>query len=714
MADDFTQENRRLRIETPLGPDALLITALTGTEGVSTLFHFEVELLGRDERADFDAIVGEPVTVSVAAGGGRRYLSGICSRFSQGGTAGRHITYRAEIVPWLWFLTRTTDCRVFQNTSVPDLVRQIFAEYGFADYRFQLTGSYDTRDYCVQYRETDFNFVARLLEEEGIFYFFEHEDGRHTLVLADSPRAHQPCPVLDRVRFTHDQASLNDDDVVTSFSKRQAVRAGKVTLTDYYFETPTLDLTAEATGTDRRGYELYDYPAGATRRSRTEQLARLRQQAEDGTRVLFRGHSFARSLTPGFKVTLRGVGEGISPTFDGSYVLTGVSHRASESYAGGESSEVSYENDFECVPADVPFRPARRTPRPAIHGVQTAVVVGPANEEIFVDQYGRVKVQFHWDREGQHDENSSCWLRVSTLWAGNNWGIVFTPRIGQEVVVSFLEGDPDQPLITGSVYNADHMPPYTLPDHKTQSGIKTRSTPGGSPANFNEIRFEDKKGSEELYLHAERNERIVVEANKSESVGGSETITIGYDRTETVGHNETIAVANDRVETVVGNETLTVVKNRARTVSQNEFVFVALTRTQVVGVNDALFVGAAQETVVGGLQSIAVGGAQTVTVGAARAVGVVGASSHSCKKYTLDAGDEVKITTGAASLTMKKDGTIELKGKKILIEGTEKIEEKAPTITDEAANQHTVKSSMLNAEASAIHTIKGALVKINT
>ena len=260
MADDFTQANRRLRIETPLGPDALLVTALTGTEGVSTLFHFVAELLGRDEHADFDAIVGEPVTVSVAAGGGRRYLNGICSRLAEGGTAGRHASYRAEIVPWLWFLTRTTDCRVFQNTSVPDLVKQIFGEYGFSDYRFQLAASYDVREYCVQYRETDFHFVARLLEDEGLFYFFEHEDGRHTLVVADGPRAHQPCPVLDRVRFTHEQASLNDDDVVTSFSKQQAVRAGKVTLTDYCFETPTLDLTGEATGADRRGYELATRP----------------------------------------------------------------------------------------------------------------------------------------------------------------------------------------------------------------------------------------------------------------------------------------------------------------------------------------------------------------------------------------------------------------------------------------------------------------------
>jgi type VI secretion system secreted protein VgrG len=714
MADDFSQANRRLRIETPLGPDALLITALSGTEGTSTLFHFEAELLGRDERADFDAIVGQGVTISIAAGGGIRHLHGIVSSFQQSGTAGRHATYRAEIVPWLWFLTRTSDCRIFQDTSVPDLVRQLFGEYGFTDFRFQLTGTYEPREYCVQYRETDYDFVARLLEEEGIAYFFAHEQGRHTLVLADNPRAHQPCPILDRVRFTHAQVSLNDDDVVTSFSKQQAVRTGRTTLTDYHFETPTLDLSGEATGADTRGYERYDYPARATQRSRTEQLARLRQEAEDGTRVLFRGLGYARSFTPGFKFTLRAVGDGVSATFDATYLLTSVHHRATESYAAGEDGEVSYENAFTCIPAEVQFRPARRTPRPVIQGVQTAVVVGPASEEIFVDKYGRVKVQFHWDREGRRDENSSCWLRVATAWAGNNWGIVFIPRIGHEVVVSFLEGDPDHPLITGSVYNADHMPPYSLPGSKTQSGIKTRSTPGGSPANFNEIRFEDKKGAEELYLHAERNERIVVEANKSESVGGSETISIGHDRTETVGHDETITVANDRTENVVGNEVLTVAKNRARTVLENEFVFVALTQTAVVGVNQAMFVGAAQEIVVGGLQTLTVGGAQTTAVAGARAVAVGGPSSHSCKTYTLDAGDEVRITTGSASLTMKKDGTIELKGTKITIEGSEKIEAKAPEIAHDAASKHNISGAMVTSEASAINTVRGAQVKINT
>ena len=389
-------------------------------------------------------------------------------------------------------------------------------------------------------------------------------------------------------------------------------------------------------------------------------------------------------------------------------------HRASESYAAGEAGDVSYENAFDCIAADVRYRPRRRTPRPVIHGVHTAVVVGPAGEEIFVDRYGRVKVQFHWDREGRRDENSSCWLRVATAWAGNNWGIVFTPRVGQEVVVSFLGGDPDQPLVTGSVYNADHMPPYTLPDHKTQSGIKTRSTPGGSPANFNEIRFEDKKGRR----GALRTPSATSASSSGEQVqawAAARSITIGSrshrDRRSTT---RTITVANDRAETVAGNETLTVAKNRARTVLENEFVFVALTRTEVVGINEAIIVGAAREVTVGGLQTVTVGGHADGHGRRRSRRGRRGPSSQSCKTYSLDAADEVRITTGAASLTMKKDGTIELKGKTIKLEATQKIEAKAPEIAHDAASKHNISGAMVTSEASAINTVRGAQVKINT
>src|SRR5262249_48035079 len=405
----------------------------------------------------------------------------------------------------------------------------IFGEYSFSDYRFALSGSYAPREYCVQYRESDLDFVTRLLEEEGIFYFFEHQPGKHTLVAADSPRACQPCPMLDRVRFRQEQA-VAADAVVTWFSREQEPRAGRSALADYNFETPTIDLFASATGEDSRRYERYDYPAGATSRDRIDALARIRQQEQDATRVLFRGHGYARSFTPGFKFSLKATGEDVPDTFDGGYVLTAGGHPARESYAGGDESDYSHQCHFECIDAAVTFRPARRTPRPVVHGVQTALVVGPGGEEIFVDKYGRVKVQFFWDREGKRDENSSCWLRVASSWAGKQWGCVSIPRIGQEVLVAFLEGDPDQPIVVGSIYNGEQMPPYELPANKTQSGMKSRSSLGGSPANFNEIRFEDKKGSEQLIIHAEKNQDIEVE--------NDETHWVGRDRGKRVDRDE--------------------------------------------------------------------------------------------------------------------------------------------------------------------------------
>src|SRR5262245_20683529 len=532
----FTQANRRLRISTPLGPDALLITSLTGTEGISTLFQFRAELVGRDEHLDFDAIVGKSVTVAIAAAGGDRYVNGIVSRFAQSGTVGRHASYTADIVAWPWFLTRTTDCRIFQKKSVPEIVQQLFGEYGLTDFRFQLEGHHEPREYCVQYRETDYDFIARLLEDEGIFYFFVHENGKHTLVMADAPRAHDPCPVLDRIRFTHEQESLGDEDVVTTFSKEQGVCAGKVTHTDYCFETPSIDLLASVAGNDSRGLEIYDYPACVTKRDRSESLARIRQQEVDAARVVFHGGGYVRSLAAGYKFQLKSAGDSVSSTFDGTYVVTSVQHRASESYAAGdEESDLSYQNEFSCIEVATPFRPARTTPRPVMHGVQTAKVVGPAGEEIFVDEYGRVKVQFHWDREGKWDENSSCWIRISQDWAGKNWGIVSIPRIGQEVIVSFLEGDADQPLITGRVYNAEQMPPYALPANRTQSGIKSRTSVGGTPDNFNELRFEDKRGAEEVFLHAEKNWKIHVKDGESKTVGSSISTTAGGGISRTSG-----------------------------------------------------------------------------------------------------------------------------------------------------------------------------------
>jgi type VI secretion system secreted protein VgrG len=707
---DFTQANRRLQIETPLGPDALVLTSLTGQEGMSRLFRFDAELTGRDQTCDFDKIVGKNVTVSILMSGGKRYINGIVSRFSQSGSVGDHGSYRAEIVPWLWFLTRTTDCRIFQNKTVTDICEKIFKEYGFNDFRIKLRGNHSVWDYCVQYRETDFNFVSRLLEEEGIFYFFEHEDGKHTLVVSDVPSEHKPAPDMSKLRFEHAQVTGAEEDVVTWFGKSQEVRASKNAATDYNMETPSLDLLSSATGKDQRKYELYDYPAtgGApAKRDEVDRIVRVRQQEEDTLRVVFDGGSSARSLTPGYTFELQGVGEGKVDTFDGTYLLTAVTHRAAESWAPGEGGAgSSYENDFQCIDLAVPFRPARRTPKPVINGVQTALVVGPGGEEIFVDKYGRVKVHFFWDREDKRDDKSSCWIRVSQGWAGKNWGMVTIPRIGQEVVVSFLEGDPDCPLITGRVYNAEQMPPYDLPANMTQSGIKSRSSKGGSPANFNEIRMEDKKGSEELYFHAEKDENHIVE--------NDQTLLVGHDKSDTIQNDKFIEVKNKHIEKIGASMTVDVGSNQSISVGANLTETVAINYAETVGAAMELTVGAALSIAVGGVMAEAigagksetVGGGKTLTVakdltervGGKRTVNIAKDLSETiegkhkevvekefllqAKKIQLTAEDEISIVTGDAKLILKKNGDITLSGQKLNIKGSGDVIIKGSTIKE--------------------------------
>lgn len=548
MALAFTQDKRRLRIETPLGKDALLVHEARGQEGLSRLFSYELELISEKANLSFDAIVGKAVTVSIQMDNGDRFINGIVSRFAQ--SAGRvdFTEYRAELVPWLWFLTRTADSRIFQRKSVPEIVKQIFGEYGFSDYRLDLTGSYEPREYCVQYRETDYNFVARLLEEEGIYFYFAHEKGKHTLVCGDAPSGHRDCPVKAAVRYVHTMDVGTDDDIVEKFEKEQMVRPGKYTLKDYNFEKPSLDLTANTDGKDDRKYEIYDYPGEYRERSEGDRLVKVRQQQEDAPQVVFKGSGQVRSFVAGHRFSMTK-----HPSFDGQYVLTTVGLRATEEtgfMAGEGEAELSYANSFEAIPAATPYRPTRLTPEPRIHGLQTAVVVGPAGEEIFVDKYGRVKVQFFWDREGKRDENSSCWIRVSQNWAGKAWGAIFIPRIGQEVIVEFEEGDPDRPIVTGRVYNAEQVVPYELPAEKTKSTIKSRSSSGGGPSNFNEIRFEDKKGAEQLFMNAEKDMDLRVESESREWVGANRHLVVTGSQLESVGLDSHRTVTGAHAESI--------------------------------------------------------------------------------------------------------------------------------------------------------------------
>lgn len=689
----YTQDNRLISIDTPLGKDILLLQGFTGREGISQLFNFSLDLLGESHSIPFNKLIGQKVTLTIRlADDSERYINGFISRFVQSGGDARFTYYRAEMVPWLWFLTRTTDCRIFQNMTVPDIITKIFKDVGFTDFKNRLEGPFEPRDYCVQYRESDFNFVSRLMEQYGIFYFFEHEEKTHTLVLANSPRAHQPCPGQPEARCDFSAGAMLEEDIIADWEMEQELRPGKYALADYNFETPSTSLAVNVASTINVGgngkYEVYDYPGEYLKKAEGERLAKIRMEEEEAPHVVATGSGTCRAFTSGYRFDLVGH---YSAQMDKCYVLTEVQHVASvgESYSGRHGdAEESYSNRFTCIPHDVPFRPARITPKPTVQGPQTAIVVGRSGEEIYTDKYGRVKVQFHWDREGKRDENSSCWIRVSHPWAGKGWGAVAIPRIGQEVIVDFLEGDPDQPIITGRVYNAEQMPPYGLPGGQVISGLKSNSTKGGG--GYNEFILDDTKGNELIRVHGQYDMDTTIEHDLREHVL--------HDRSRDVTNNETFTIGNDQSETIGGNQTLSVAKNRMRTVTQNEIVTVALTRTHSVGVNEMINVGAAQEVNVGGAQTVTVGLERAVTVGLSQHVTIGNNLSESIgnnheesvgdnrstsvgkddalkvgKNLTIEAGDQVVIKTGQASITMKKDGTITIQGKDITIKGSGKI-----------------------------------------
>lgn len=613
----FTQEDRLMSISTPLGADVLLLTGFSGREEISRMFSYSLELVSEDNDIAPMDIIGKNVTVKVALEDGRtRYINGVIAQFTQTRVGGedeqvlQNSTYAATLVPWLWFANRGVNSRIYQGKDVKQIVEQVCTRWESKDYRMDgLTGEYQPREYCVQYRETDFNFICRLLEEEGIYFYFAHEDGKHTLVLADNPQEHKPCPVQDVVRCQlSGGATVLTEGVITGMGWNQEVRFGKYTLKDYNYLTPATDLKVEVGEQQRSGpdeREYYLYPARYTTRSEGERLVNLRMQAEEARVKTMHGVSNCRTFASGYRFNLQ---EHPRADLNGKpYVITSVTHQARQPIGGsGEDTPGTYTNRFTCIPADVPFRPPLNTPRPVVAGVQTAVVTGPQSEEIYTDEHGRVKVRFHWDREDNKNEESSCWARVAQLWAGQGWGGVWIPRIGHEVIVSFVDGDPDRPLVMGSVYNAHQTPPYKLPDNATQSGIKSHSSKGGTADNFNEFRFEDKKGAEQIVMHAEKDMDTSVEANDSLDVGGDRKVHVKGHFTEKIDGGEERTVMAGAKETISGGMQQTIDGGEKRT------VIGGITETVNGGVTETIL-GSETRTVNGG-QTETVTGAVTQTV----------------------------------------------------------------------------------------------------
>jgi type VI secretion system secreted protein VgrG len=547
MSSAYTQDTLHLKVTTPLGPNKLLLKSFSGEEQISGLFHFLLEMVSEDRKLDFSAIVGKNLTVTLLLNdGGKHYINGVVGRFMQEDNDARFTTYYAEIHPWLWMLTRSSDCLIFQNKSVPQIIKKVFDDLGFTDYKDSLKGTYPSLDYCVQYDESAFNFVSRLMEDAGIFYFFEHDEDKHTLVLADDADAHQSCPGLEFARYQQSSVSYTNDHVITRCTIEEQVVTGKYALDDFNFETPSTDLKVEVAGEGSK-MRIYEYPGGHADKGGGETRANVRLEACEQPAKSLRGEGYVRAFTAGYKFDLK---NHYRADANKSYVLRWVSHAATQE---------SYNNSFEAFPLGVPFRPQRLTPKPSIVGTQTAIVVGKSGEEIWTDKYGRIKVQFHWDQHGKNDENSSCWIRVDYGWAGKQWGGIFLPRIGQEVIVSYLEGDPDRPLVTGAVYNAQQVVPYTLPAEQTKSTIKSNTSKGGQ--GFNEIRFEDKKDSEEMYFHAQKDQTIKVLNDRTKEVDKNEKNTIKGTRDQTVTGNETHTDEANFTHKVTGNYELKVTGN---------------------------------------------------------------------------------------------------------------------------------------------------------
>lgn len=530
---DVTQNDRIAAIGTPLGDDVLLFRVMEGHEELGRPFKYELELQSKSYDIKFEDIVGQNVTIRFLTQKEKnRYINGYVSRFAQIGIEGTVARYHMTIVPWLWFLTRTADCRIFQEMTVPDIIKQVFRDHGFSDFKDDLTGTYREWEYCVQYRESYFNFVSRLMEHEGIYYYFQHEDGKHTLVLTDSSASHSPFPDYETIPYRPpNQNVVLQEEHIFEWMCQHEVQSGMYVLNAFDFSGPNKSLEARSQIIRNHAvpdFEVYDYPGAYTQYSDGENYAKVRIEELQSQFAIMRGASIARGICAGYTFTLADHPRSDQKT---DFLVTSVDIKLATgdygSAAGLDASRL-FICTFTARQATEPFRSAQITPKPLIRGPQTAIVVGKKGEEIWTDKYGRVKVMFHWDRDSEANEKSSCWIRVSHAWAGKKWGQISLPRIGQEVIIDFLEGDPDRPIITGRVYNGESMPPYTLPDFASMSTNKSNSTKDGS--GFNEIRFEDKKKAEQIFIHAQNRMDERVRGSRYETNYGNREIRVGWEK----------------------------------------------------------------------------------------------------------------------------------------------------------------------------------------
>lgn len=706
----YSQKDRPLRVDTPLGEDKLLLVSFSGTEAISKPFSFQLQMMSEDGAVDAGALLRKPASVAIRlANGEERVIHGIINRFAQKGSADRLTFYHAELVPALWFLSLKHDCRIFQNLTVLDIIEKVFADHKVSDYQVKCTASYAKRPYTVQYRESDLNFVSRLMEEEGIFYFHEHSSSKHMLTLGDSNGTFEAYPDNSIARLAaHTRV---DEDIITEFHREDAAFVGKVTLSDYDPLQPQLSLTSTISGDGKE--EVYDsQPVIYTTPKEGARYARLRLEAEETLQQIVRGESNCRFFESARTFTLE---EHSRADMNVEHLLLEVKHSAEAGdYRSWDSGPFEYWNQFLAMPAATVYRPQRLARKPVMRGAQTAVVVGKSGEEIWTDKYGRIKVQFFWDRQGKSNEDSSCWVRVASPWAGKNWGAVHIPRIGQEVIVDFLEGDPDRPIVVGSVYNAQQMPPYALTDNQTQSGVKSHSTKGGATEEANEIRFEDKKGSEQVYVHAQKDKKVLVENDREEEVKHDEKILIGNNRTEEVKKNESITIGENRTEKVGKDETITIDGKRTEEVGKDEKITIKGKRDHETKGDEKLTVGGKQDGSISKDRTFSIGKNDKLEVGSN--LDIKANSNINIKavggKIVAEAATGIELKVGASTISITPSG-IEMKAPQIKIQGMAQVEIKAPMMTGKADAMLQLQGTMTQLKGDGVLIVRGGITMIN-
>ena len=533
--------------------DELVLTRLEGSEGLSELFEFRIDALSEKSNIDFNSAIGVNCAVSISSYGKTRDINGMLVATQWTGMQHNLYSYRLVLRPWLWMLSRSGGCRMFKDKTVPQIIKEVFDGHGaIAKFSSKLEDSdHPKRKYCVQYRESDLNFVCRLMEEEGIYYYFKHSAEKHELFMTDSRAGHENKlngealpyrPVTGRQRRKEEQ-------VFNWFTER-TFNTGKIVLKDYDFKEPGNQLLSEKVhggGYKNAEMEMFDYPGRYKEGKLGDTLAKVRLEAEQGADKHCQATGDAINLVPGYMCKLA---EHPEASLNSRYLILRATHTfVSDAYSSTAQldAEEVYTGHYEFLPADIPYRAPLITPRPVVHGPQTAVVVGEGDIDVDVD--GCIMVKFHWDREGKDSRR----VRVAQVWSGNKWGGIYIPRVGQEVIVQFVEGDPDRPMVIGTVYNEDNKTPYPLPKEKTISGVKSRSSPSGG---YNEFVFDDKAGSELVRLHAEKDMGAVIEHDEKREVKNDQHIDIGNDQKIDVGNTLKIT-AGTLIELVVGESKIT-------------------------------------------------------------------------------------------------------------------------------------------------------------